>query len=287
MWRALAVTLPFTGVWLTGCGGDKTTITTTVVNSLKVCDFPPNKVAAGTIECELHVTDDCCNSILESNAAGEFEAYPDDMEKYNELMAKDDKFCQGQTDYVKFRSQDENVSSQICKYEDTGANGVIYVVAHAEVSDTPPNGLSAEGLGRAANMVKIFNGSVFKTPASIFAAKLPGKVQLMVDTASPLAKHLDIEMDTSVTLIAKPNWTEEPCKETAKNAMLALKKGPVLIVWWFYIEYLCKDLGQTCPGNITDISDYDQVLVVTVEDGKVKSMEMANENLVDMAVTLV
>merc|ERR1740117_2839787 len=130
-------------------------------------------------------------------------------------------------------------------------------------------------------MTTIFDGSVFEKPKSIIVARVAEKEQRMIDTVSPLAEHLGIEMDTSILIIDDPNWTEQPCKDASKKAMAALKDGPVLIGWWSYIKYLCKDLGQKCPSGVTDFQGYDEVLVVKVENGKVESMKIENEKFVD------
>lgn len=164
----------------------------------------------------------------------------------------------------------------------SSASGTIYVVRHADTNGAvSPYGINAKGLRRAAYMTTIFDGNTFLAPASIIAASVPGKRQRMVDTVAPLAEHLGITMDTSITLLDNSDWSEQPCKDAAKKAMAALSKGPVIIAWWSYIKYLCKDLGQKCPGGVSDFKGNDQVLVVTVEKGDVKSMTMEKENFVD------
>lgn len=177
----------------------------------------------------------------------------------------------------------ERLSSEAEVQSESGYSGTIYVVRHADTNGAvKPYGINAKGLRRAEYMKSIFDGSVFEPPASIIAAQVKGKIQRMQDTVAPLAKHLGIQIDTTVgPLVDDPYWTEQPPKDAAKKALAALKDGPVLIAWWSYIKYLCKDLGHTCPGGVTDFKGNDQVLVVTVKNGAVKSMTMENENFKD------
>lgn len=159
------------------------------------------------------------------------------------------------------------------------ASGTIYVVRHAETKNHGHiHGINEQGLRRADNMVNIFDGSKFETPKTIIAASVTSKVQRMEDTVAALADHLNIKMDIVGPLEDDDSkWTFKPCADAARAAAASLHKGPVLISWWSYIKYLCKGLGQKCPSGKTDFKGYDEVLVVTVRNGKVHSMEIANE----------
>lgn len=98
----------------------------------------------------------------------------------------------------------------------------------------------------------------------------------MIDTVTPLAKHLGIEIVNPKGVLADNGWDRNVPKDAAQKALAALIKGPVLISWWSYIKYLCRDLGKTCPGGVSDFKGFDQVLTVTVSSGKVRSMKMSS-----------
>jgi len=154
-------------------------------------------------------------------------------------------------------------------------SGIIYVVRHAETSGHNSTcGINAKGEKRARYMTTIFKGQKFETPKTIIAAQVPGKLQRMQDTVTPLAANITMKVTKGPTLIDDPDWTPAPAKAGAKQALVALGNGTVLLAWWSYIEELCKQLGEKCDN----FDGFDEVLVVTVKNSKVESMKKDHEN---------
>jgi hypothetical protein len=157
----------------------------------------------------------------------------------------------------------------------------VLVIRHAEKPDDDTNiHLSAEGKKRAEALPELFKKSAnrsdpFPTPDFIFATKVSKHSNRSVETVTPLAKALKLDIhskfaDDEIAKLVEHLYSEQ--KYDGKTVLICWHHGK--------IPELVTALGATKVPEHFKSSVFDQVWVVTFNDkGKTKPLVIRQQSL--------
>lgn len=150
----------------------------------------------------------------------------------------------------------------------------ILLIRHAEKPASEDDiHLSPEGVKRAEALPKLFDKS-FPKPGFIFATKASKHSNRPVETVTPLAKMLNLDIN------AKFEDDEYP-KLAAELFTNPKYEGKTVLICWHHgkLPELASALGATDVPDKWKDSVFDRVWVVTFENGKAKLSKRHQELL--------
>lgn len=154
------------------------------------------------------------------------------------------------------------------------ASGTIYIQYHAETGNkTYPEANGPRGKARAQHWKSQFNDEIYKAPKSIITPMVEDykkrRGQRLIDSVTPLANHLGVNVSIGPTLVDSPRWTADPATEVALMALDSLNEGTVVVSYWSFTWELCEKIGTKCE----EFDEPGQFHAIHLVDGKVVSIE--------------
>jgi len=161
-----------------------------------------------------------------------------------------------------------------------GGDGTIYMFRHGEKNSA--GDLSSTGRARAKYIATIFgSGGMYHQPQSCFAGRYGRDTpQRTLHTIQPLASKFQLHVDNDIE--------NHDHSGAAKQFLAKINEGHgVVAVAWEHanIHSVCYALASEsmCPYHHWSGSDYDSVLIYTVRDGRVTSIEHKQEGFKNIA----